>query len=300
MSWVLLSMLSALFLGVYDLAKKAGLRDNAVPPVLFISVLAGALVWLPFLCWSTWSPESYPWEAFKVQSMTWFDHGLIICKASLVSISWVFNYFAVKHLPVSVSAPIRATAPLWTILIAVGVMGERPAFQQWLGVGIILLGFYAFSFVGRLEGIHFHRNRWVGSMIVATIIGSLSALYDKYLLQIRGMEVATVQCWFSLYLVVVLSPFLLLWRLGKFGQSRFEWRWCIPMVGILLLVADFFYFQAVGQFDALISVISPLRRCAVLITFIGGVLAFKEKNFLPKLICVLILLLGAALLKWNS
>ena len=300
MNWVLLSMMSALFLGVYDLVKKAGVRDNAVPPVLFISVLTGALLWFPFLCWSHWFPESYPWLTFKVQPMSWGEHGLIFCKASLVSFSWIFNYFAVKHLPVSVSAPIRATAPLWTILIAVGFMRERPAITQWIGVMVILLGFYAFSFVGRMEGIHFHRNRWVGFMMIATILGSLSALYDKFLLQIRGMEVATVQCWFSMYLVVVMSPFLILWRLGRFGQSHFEWRWCIPMIGILLLVADFFYFQAVGQLDSLISVISPLRRCAVLITFIGGVLAYKEKNFFPKLMCILVLLLGVVLLKWKS
>lgn len=300
MNWVLLSMLSALFLGVYDLAKKAGVRDNAVPPVLFVSVLAGALVWLPFLCWSNWFYESYPWLTFKVQPMTWSQHGLILCKASLVSFSWIFNYFAVKHLPVSVSAPIRATAPLWTILIAVGFMRERPVLLQWIGVAVILLGFYAFSFVGRMEGIQFHRNRWVGFMMIATILGSLSALYDKFLLQIKGMEVATVQCWFSMYLVVVMSPFLAMWRLGRFGQSRFEWRWCIPLIGVLLLVADFLYFQAVSQVDSLISVISPLRRCAVLITFVGGVIAYREKNFFPKLICILVLLLGVALLRWRS
>lgn len=296
MSWLLLSLSSALFLGVYDLVKKAGVRDNAVPPVLFISVSAGALVWLPLLCASSLFPEALPWPQFRVQSMSLKEHRFIFCKALLVSCSWIFNYFAVKHLPVSVSAPIRATAPLWTIFIAVGWMGERPALLQWGGVVIILIGFWAFSFVGRMEGIHFHRNRWVGFMVVATLIGSISALYDKYLLQIRGMEVATVQCWFSLYLVAVLSPFLILWRMGKFGQSHFEWRWCIPMIGILLLVADYFYFMAVSRADALISVISPLRRCAVLITFFGGIVAYREKNFLPKLICIFILLIGVLVL----
>ena len=300
MTWVVLSLLSALFLGFYDLFKKAGVRDNAVPPVLFISVLAGAAVWLPLLCWSKWFPESYPWLTLKVYSMSWSDHGLVLSKALLVSCSWIFNYFAVKHLPVSVSAPVRATAPFWTILIAVGLMGERPALMQWLGAGVIMVGFYALSLVGRMEGIHFLRNRWVGFMLIATWLGALSAIYDKYLLQIRCVEVATLQCWFSIYLVLVMFPLLLFWKLRRFGQSQFEWRWCIPMIGILLLVADFFYFQALSQSDSLISVISPLRRCAVLITFIGGVLAFREKNFVPKLICILVLLVGAALLKWKS
>jgi hypothetical protein len=39
MSWVLLSICSALFLGFYDLAKKHAVRDNAVLPVLFFGIL---------------------------------------------------------------------------------------------------------------------------------------------------------------------------------------------------------------------------------------------------------------------
>jgi bacterial/archaeal transporter family protein len=301
-SWIVLSILSALFLGIYDLTKKAGVRDNAVPPVLFFGVLASALVWTPFLLWSHHSPETFPATRFLVRSLSWTEHGLLLCKSALVAASWVFNYFAVKHLPVSIASPIRATSPIWTILIAVAVLGERPSITQWGGIVVILLAFYAFSFVGRLEGIHFHKDRWVGFMVAATLLGSLSALYDKYLLQTRGLDAAAVQCWFSIYLVVVLAPFYLAWRGGRWGRlgsRQFEWRWSIPLIGITLLVADFFYFVAIGQPDALISVISPLRRSAVLITFLGGITLYGEKNFGPKLRCIVVLLLGVLLCHWK-
>ena len=48
MSWVLLSVCSALVLGVYDLLKKLAVRNNAVPPVLFFGALTGMLVWCAF------------------------------------------------------------------------------------------------------------------------------------------------------------------------------------------------------------------------------------------------------------
>lgn len=300
MSWVLLSILSALFLGFYDLAKKAGVRENAVPATLFFSVLSGALVWAPMLFWSLASPASFPSERLLVKPLTSAEHGLLFFKSALVSCSWILNYFAVKHLPLSIASPIRATSPLWTILIAVALLGERPGATQWIGVAVILGAFYAFSFVGRMEGIHFHRDRWVALMIGATLIGSLSALYDKYLLQQRAMDPATVQCWFSIYLVVVQIPFVLAWRRGRLGARGFEWRWCIPLIGLLLLVADFFYFVAIGQPDALISVISPLRRCAVIVTFVGGVTAYREKNFRPKLACLAVLLTGVFVLNWSD
>ncbi len=46
MSWIFLSILSAIVLGIYDLLKKLAVRGNAVPPVLFFGVLTGAACWL--------------------------------------------------------------------------------------------------------------------------------------------------------------------------------------------------------------------------------------------------------------
>ncbi|MGI9240602.1 MAG: hypothetical protein ACR2RV_07360, partial [Verrucomicrobiales bacterium] len=134
-------------------------------------------------------------------------------------------------------------------------------------------------------------------MVAATVLGAMSSIYDKFLLQHIGLEATTVQAWFSVYLVVVLAPFYVAWRRGLWTHSEFRWRWSIPLIGISLLVADLFYFTAVGDESALISVISPLRRMSVLVTFAGGVWLFHERSFLRyKLVCLCGILLGVALL----
>ena len=107
-------------------------------------------------------------------------------------------------------------------------MGERPGHWQWLGIAVVLAAFYAFSLVGKLEGIRFHRDKWVAFIIAATLLGSCSALYDKYLLQTVALSLATVQAWFSIYLVAVMLPFYLLWLSGRWPRGRFHWRWTIP------------------------------------------------------------------------
>ena len=68
------------------------------------------------------------------------------------------------------------------------------------------------------------------------------------------------------------------------------------MIGLLLLVADILYFTALAQEDALIAIISPIRRASVLITFLGGITLYHEKNFRPKAVCILLLLAGICLL----
>ncbi|MDQ8193186.1 DMT family transporter [Coraliomargarita sp. SDUM461004] len=300
MSWIALSICSALLLGLYDLAKKHALRDNAVLPVLFFGILTSGVTWLPFVLWSHLAPQSFPSTQFLVTPLQAHEHVLLFLKSALVAGSWIFGYFALKNLPLSIAGPIRATGPLWTILLAVFLMSESPSPWQWVGIIIVLAAFYAFSFVGKLEGIYFSRDKWIGFMLAATLIGACSAIYDKFLLQSALIGPATVQAWFSLYLVVVMAPFYLLWLRGAWPRGHFEWRWSIPMIGLLLLSADFLYFTAIAQEDALIAVISPIRRGAVVVTFLGGIFLHKEVNFKPKAICILFLLLGIVLMKMGS
>lgn len=296
MSWVLLAILSAIFLGFYDLLKKSAVHGNAVLPVLFFSVVTGATVWLPLLIWSVANPETVPTFAAPVASISGGQHLLLALKSCISAASWISGYFALKHLPLSIASPIRATSPVWTILIAVLVLGESPAPWQWIGVIVILSAFYAFSLVGKLEGIHFHRDKWVGFMFLSALLSSASALYDKHLLQQMAFPAATVQCWFSIYLVVVMAPIYMLWRRGTWSRSPFKWRWSIPLIGLSLLAADYLYFSALNQSDALVSVISPLRRASIIITFFGGIILFGEKNWRPKAVCVAVLMIGVLLL----
>ena len=296
MSWFLLTVLSGCFLGVYDLAKKSAVHENAVTPVLFCSVLLAAAVWAPWVGWSAVSPETIPWDIFRVSSLGFSQHLYLLAKSALVGSSWGFAYVALKHLPISIASPIRATAPLWTILIATIWMQERPSGWQWLGIALILGSFYAFSFVGKLEGIHFHRDKWVGCMLAATLLAAGSALYDKFLLQRLQFDAATVQAWFSLYLVIVMLPFFLRWWLFQRREAPFQWRTAIVVIGVTLLLADFLYFSAVRQEGALISLISPLRRTSIVVSFAGGIRYFGERNFRLKGACIAVLLLGIFLL----
>lgn len=296
MSWILLTIASAILLGFYDVFKKISVRENAVPIVLLASTTVGALIWLPMLVWFALSDRPFPVSALDVKPLSLNDHILVMFKSMLVGTSWSLAFASLKHLPLSIAGPIRSTSPVWTIFIAVIALGERPGLWQWIGILVVLASFYAFSLVGRREGIQFHRNRYVSYMILATLLGSFSSIYDKYLLQYVRIDVATLQAWFSIYLVPVMLPLAIHWYIKDRKKIPFDWRPTIPLIAISLLAADFLYFTAVGDPDALISIISPIRRSAVLIPFLLGIRYFGEKNFRAKAWCLLALLLGVILL----
>ena len=296
MPWLLLSLTSAMFLGIYDLCKKASVRDNAVPPVLLASCLCGASIWLPFVVWSAWHPEFQDNEFLFVDPLPLKAHGYLFAKSALVGASWTCAFFALKHLPITIATPIRASSPVWTILVACLFMGERPTPQQWLGVCVIIGSFLAFTLVGKLDGIVFHRDRSVGLMVCATLLAACSALYDKYLLQNLAFRAATVQAWFSIYLVPVMIPLATYWFFRQQRHTPLHWRWTIPMIAICLLIADYLYFSAIRADGAMISLISPVRRVSVLIAFLGGGFFFSEQHLRLKAICTATMLAGVWLL----
>lgn len=294
MTWVVLALLSALFLGIYEVFKKCAVRENAVFPILFISNGCAALFWLPWIVWSIVDNGSVPLEGLRVQSIGIREHLQLLLKSVIVGISWIFAYFALKALPVSIVGPIRATSPFWTLLGALLVFQERPSQQQWLGMAITLTAFFLFSLAGKKEGVHFHRNRAVWWVIVATLIGASSSLYDKYLLSEANFTPATVQAWFSVYLLLFFVVPVFGWWKRWWPRGEFQWRWSIVMIGLTLLLSDYVYFTALKDEEALVSAVSCVRRGSVLVPFAAGYVMFGESNYVRKLPCVIGVLLGIA------
>src|ERR1039458_4869140 len=179
--------------------------DNAVVRVLFFSTLSGAAVWLVLLVGQTIQPGTLP-TSLVVDPLTLVQHLQLVLKSAIVAASWVFTYFALKHLPRSLGSPLRAMSPLFTLFGAILILGERPTWLETVGILTTLASFVGLSFAGSKEGIHFHRNKWFWFLIVGNLFGAASALYDKYLLGTLHFSVPTVQCWFSIYLVVLFTP----------------------------------------------------------------------------------------------
>ena len=297
MTWIFLAVLSAVFLGLYDVGKKAAVQDNAVLPVLFACSASGLAMLLPVLALSALAPETARQHGLLPQALTLHEHLLVLAKAAIVTLSWVLTYFALKHLPISLASPVRASAPLFTLLGAITWFGERPTPRQGLGIAAILLAYWVFSIIGRGEGIRFARNAWVWSLFLGTLVGAASSLYDKHLLQVARLPAFTMQVWFTAYNTLIQGLIVaLLWWPRRAQVTRFQFRWSIVAVGTLLLLADALYFRALALPGALVSVISALRRTNVVLSFAIGAAVFGERNRLPKAIALAGILLGVFLI----
>ena len=285
--WAAPILFSSLSLGFYDISKKHAVRGNAVTPVLFLATLSGSLFYLA----ATFVSGNFFTYA-ECNSLHWF---LIAVKSTLVAASWWCVYYSMRDLPISIAGPIRASAPLWTLVGALILYRERPTLIEAAGIVTILVGYYRFSVLGKLEGITL-RNRGVIMLILGTLLGAASALYDKYLLGVVKIPRTTLQFWFSVDLVAVLGAALLAVGLGKAESRRFEWRWTIPAAGILLIVADWLYFYALSCQGVQISILSLMRRSNCVVSFAFGCWFFHDRNVKGKALALALILLGVTVL----
>jgi len=294
---MVLAVLSAVFLGLYDVAKKASVQDNAVLPVLLSCSASGLLVFLPVVALSLAAPASAIAHGLFVESMSTVGHLLVLAKAAVVTLSWVLTYFALKHLPISLAAPVRASAPLFTLLGAITLFGERPSARQGVGIAVILFAYWIFSLIGKTEGIRFSRNAWVWSLFAGTLVGAASGLYDKHLLQVAKLPALSMQLWFTVYGTLIQAAIVaFLWWPQRARSTPFKFRPSILAVGILLVAADALYFRALAMPGALVSIVSTLRRTNVVLSFAIGALLFGDRNRLAKAAALAGILVGIFLI----
>jgi drug/metabolite transporter (DMT)-like permease len=186
------------------------------------------------------------------------------------------------------------------------VFGERLNLWQWVGVLLAVLSFFMLSRSGKKEGIDFRRDHWIWMIVGAAVMGAISGLYDKYLMASPedggvGLDRMMVQSWYNIYQCFMMLLMLwLLWWPRHQSTTPFHWDWAIVGVSLFLSTADFMYFYSLSLPEAMISIVSMVRRGSVIVSFICGAMFFHEKNLKAKAFDLALVLLGMLFLYIGS
>ena len=295
MNWTGFLLLSAVFLALYDLAKKASVRENAVLPVLLCSTSFGCLAFTLGLV-----------ACGQFNAVCASVNGRVLAlstaKAIIVAISWIFTFCALRTLPITIATPIRASSPALVFVIALFLYGEIPSWIQAVGMVAVFVGYWVFSWAGRYEGINFFRNRAVWCAIAGACCSAVSSILDKYVFQIAAHElnvaapIAALQFFFQIMLVVLYATFWGGQYVLRLPRAHFQWRWTIPFVGTFLAVSDCLLFNGLSFPDVPVSVAALLRRFSVVLTFILGAKFFHETNLKRKSVALAVVVVGVILL----
>lgn len=297
--WLLLGFASAFFLGLYDVEKKRGLENNAVIPVLFLNTVFCSLFFLPILLLSRFAPQTLEGTILFVSQVDLNTHLFILMKSFIVLVSWGTAYVAIKHLPITIVGPIKSMQPALVLVGALLIFAEQLNIWQISGIAVSIFCFFLYSVVGRREGISFLRNKWIWWLFVAVITGAISGLYDKYLM--NRFDRMAVQVWYTIYQIAMMLPVLFLgWWPQRKTSTPYQFRWSIVGIAFFLCLSDFMYFYALSLPGSMISVVSVVRRSAIIVSFLAGVYLFKDKNIRVKSYIMIGVLVGMCLLYLGS
>lgn len=286
--WLYLALASAVFLGLYDVAKKHSLRRNGVFEILLTTtVLATLLMALIVLLRN---PADF--------SGSLRDHGFMVLKAVLVTASWVTGMMALKLLSITLVSAFKSCRPILVVLFAILFFGERLDVWKWAAFILMTGAIILLSYPGKGEKSE-QKVRRLGYiyMVASVLTGVASALFDKYILQGENLAPLFVQFWANFYISVLLAVCLMVDRKWS-TQPRipFRWDWVLLLIAVLITAADYLYFYSVSLEGTPISMVSLVRRSSVIVTFVVGAMFFKEKRLLRKSVALFVMLVAMVLL----
>lgn len=293
--WVILAFVSALCLGFYDISKKVALRDNAVVDVLTASVLISSVILAVPLLFSRLAPEITA-DTFYVPQLDIRGHILTFIKSCIVLSSWICAYVALKHLPISVVSPWQATRPMWTLIGAMLLFGER--LNGWQGIGVTLaIGSILVFSIGQHNHSSFHPftrssdNRYYIALALAILIGAASGLYDKYMM--RQFHHNAVQVYYTFYQAAMMLVVWYIHHRRHPGTVRpLRAGIAVALISVFLVISDNVYMLALRDPDSMIAVVSTIRRGGAVIGFAYGLLFLKEQDPWKKVLAMIGVLAG--------
>ena len=289
--WLSLAFASAALLGLYDAAKKKALTGNAVLPVLLLNTFFCSLFFLPAILSAECGFGWFDGTVLESSCGTLRAHGLVVLKSAIVLTSWIFGYFGMKHLPLTIVGPINATRPVLVLLGALLIFGDRLHASQWAGVLLALVSLFLLGRSSRREGVDFAHDRWILCIAAAALTGAARGLYDKYIM--TRLDPVFVQSWYNLYQFLMMAVVAgILWWPRRGHTTPFRWSWANPFISIFLSAADFAYLYALCDPDAMISVVSMIRRGSVVVSFLCGAALFHERNLRSKAVDLAFILVG--------
>ncbi len=303
MIWIPLVLLYGLLKGGREIAKKKAMEKNTVMEVLFVYTLMSFVFVLP--------------QAGQAGGMEPRFFALIALKSFVMFLAWIFGFYSLKKMPVSLYGVLSLSRVLFATFSGVIFLHETLAGNQIAGLVIVCAGLL-------LLRVNPRKKETPGTLpqapkteqtapdqpapaatptpkpvkpifiilaFASCILNAVSGFMDKILM--RDVTSSQLQFWYMLFLIIYYGIYVLIKRI-KISRSVFKngWVWALA---IMFVIGDKALFIANGMPQSRITIMTLIKQSACLVTIIGGKIFFKEDRILYRLFCAAIILGGIAL-----
>jgi drug/metabolite transporter (DMT)-like permease len=253
------------------------------PAFVWLTAIAAAVLLLPFGLW------------FAIRSDVPIGTILTAC---LVSSILHIGYFLLLQRgyqvgDVSVVYPLaRGSGPLLSVVLAIVLLGERPAPIGIVGAAVVIAGVVVIGLAGGRHGFRHARAGVLFGLLTGVLIAGYT-LWDAHAVTAWAVAPVALSWGTAVGQTLLLAPVVLARPAPLLDVLKRHWRVAI-LVGVLSeisYIAILFAFQL-----APVALVAPGREVSVVLVGLAGWLLFKEPHPVQRLIGAAIVLTGVVLL----
>lgn len=284
MPWYVLALISALFIGFYEISEKKALTKVHS----FSFIVAASFIMLVTALPLLWIRE--------IQIVTQFQLLLLSIGCIFTASIYVFAARALRHLDISEYSPMMNLSPLFLLVFSWLFLSEAPSPVSLIGIALVVSGAYFLELNHHDWFGPFRRmkeNKYIHFLILALIFGSMSALMDKVIIN-NGVTADSLFFYKKVIVAIILvivSQFFYKGHKNVMKVYRSVLPWVI-LAAVFYNLADYAYFMAVASPTALIALIIPVKRMSAIISTVLGGESMGEKHIFHKAVAAVIMLSG--------
>lgn len=209
----------------------------------------------------------------------------------------LFYYKALQKDDISLILPILSIYPVLTIVLAIFVLGEVPSLVGVIGVIVITFGIYMLKIKHISDGllapiINLKNNKAVQYILIVVVLISIGTVIDK--IAITNGNLYLYGLYSHLLMTIPLFIFAFIRSRDKLFQIVRYYKYFV-VIGFCIFLYTTLYLLAVKE--SYVGYASAVKSASVLISIAFGILIFKEKDIIPKIIGGLIITVGLILMK---
>lgn len=275
--WIVYALICAFFLATSDALAKRILETEDERWVAWVRIALAVPFLLPFLFFT---PVPTLDRTFWIATFA----------ALPLEILAILLYIrAIKISPLSLTIPFLAFTPIFLVVVAFLVLGERPGPRQLSGILCIVAGGYLLNANATKEGVlgpvrAVMREKGSLLMLLVALLFSVTSTLGKLAVSHSG-PVFFAAVYFSL-VTVAFTPFVLA---GK-DRPRPRWRWGLLGVGLSYGMMALFHYLALSMTQ--VAYMISVKRTSIIFSVMYGWLMFRDKGVRERLLGSAVMLLG--------
>lgn len=285
---ILLVLISALIHSSWNFFTK---RGNFPVEFFFWVFFWGIFLYLPFFIVFGVLPSLF-------SKLSWALIGLIILSGFFETIYFICLIEAYRGGgDLSLVYPISRSAPLFTQIWAIALIGETLSSKGILGILLVMVGLYIIPQKGlRLKDILSPPHRFVARPLIlaflAAVASSIYSVIDKVGVQL--IHPLFYLWWINLSMTLHTGVYLLFKRKNSLSKTWNESKKEVLFISILQNAAYFLVLMAMAM--SKVSYVVAFRQSGVLFGALFGIVFLKEKNWKIRLTGIIFMTLGLILI----